>query len=523
MVNWFIDNNGSNDNSGLSIDNPLLTLAKALEYSSNGDTIQASAGTYQGDIITKEITLLGPANFDSITIQSNNVSLTNITSANVDTSVGFWTGINISSCTITQLTLNGTFVVNSNTIGSCIVYSCRSGSITNNTFSGTQNIIHITKNNSYSDRENSKGGVLTISGNTATCSIFIYIDYFNNYTQPSSDYNVNTRLSLHVFSNSVTGKFIYLELSDDQDLKMFDACKIYSNIVTTDYGLIHLGKKINNSTVTIQTSELTRNLFKVYNNLDGILYSTYEWVANDDSMVMDGVSVTAWQEKSKNTSLDFVFSNTLARKSTGTLYKPYGIQMRCPNLFWTPKRTFFMVYSWPNTVPLNIPIVMTRAAAVSPTPNFGLYRDNLVHWYTPILTAIYTRETPSTDTSIQKKYIVGLSYDQSVNPPNITFINSTTIIEHGTSSTAKHIQINADNTTTTSQITRINTIYDSGLSTTNTNALNSIQLFCRWTSDSNANTEANLHYFGIWENEIMNTDKLLNIYFTLRSKYSVPY
>jgi len=328
MTIWYIGPAGSDTTGDGTSGNPYATVSKCITVGVNGDTVKALTGTYtitSTTNITKQISIISnsgtssdvifSANCTIFNVQSSNVSITYVTlqTSNASELVTidrmstgatiptFFTGITISNCNVKYVTnalaLNGTFTVNGNAFtrmsGSNVatlikVYSTRGTcSISSNSFTDAapvQYIIYLTSTGSgaYLDRCNSKGGNLNINSNTVTftnigqVSTFIYQDYFNVYSYGSvganSQYNINTKLNLNANNNNIsyitTGKVVDILINANTSLNMFGVCNINTNTVNnTDYGALHLNKLVNNSTLTINSNDLNRSVFKLYSNI----------------------------------------------------------------------------------------------------------------------------------------------------------------------------------------------------------------------------------------------------------------
>lgn len=260
-------------------------------------------------------------------IQNSNVSITYITIRSpttgatlitIDKMSGgstvptFWTGNTISNCIFIAyyasiLDLTGNFTISNNifqglgvqniTINCLIrVFSTRGlCTITNNTVNnklasntnGLRSFIYMTINttdiSTYRDRCASKGGTLNITNNTvnnasAKPANFIYQDHFNAYTYgpvgEDTQYNVNTKLTLNVSNNTMNipnenGKFINGIIDSNTSLKMFNVCTINNNTINnSNCGIVHLSKKTPpTGTLTIDSTDLNRNVYKIYSNI----------------------------------------------------------------------------------------------------------------------------------------------------------------------------------------------------------------------------------------------------------------
>jgi hypothetical protein len=322
MAIYYISATGSDTTGSGTSGSPYQTVEKCLTVATNGDTIKAMSGTYSVTStinVTKQVTITSNTGvktdviFSGTTIfniQNSNVNITYITlqtnSVNELISIDrmstgqtiptFFTGSVISNCNIKYVTralvLNGSFTVNNNVftrmsgtnVATIItVYGTRlTSSINLNTFTDSSPVQYIlyfsssTGSGTYIDYCNSKGGSITITSNTinytyaSQVTSFIYFDYFNQYINATgSNYNINTKLALTINSNNVStkeSKFIVITITSN--LNMFSTCNINNNTVNnTGYGVIHLDKPVDSTTVTIQNDDLTRNLFKIYSNV----------------------------------------------------------------------------------------------------------------------------------------------------------------------------------------------------------------------------------------------------------------
>jgi hypothetical protein len=327
MITWYISTTGSDSAGNGSIGNPYATIAKCIEVSTNGDTISILNGTYtitSTTTITKQVTVTSNSDITASVVFDSNCTIFNIQSSNVvieyvtlqtssvdpvisidrlstgPTAPTFFTNNSITNCNIkytgTALSLNGSYTINSNIftrhLGSNVcdiikIYSTRgNSSVSSNTFTDSGPVRYVmyftsTGSGSYLDYCNSKGGSFTIASNTVNMThdqstTLVYFDYFNQYTfvtSPNIHYNNNTKIALlvnnNVINSTAKSKVIVVMINSDSDLNTFGICNINTNTINnTDYGVLHLDKNTSSSSiVTIQSSELTRNLFKIYSNL----------------------------------------------------------------------------------------------------------------------------------------------------------------------------------------------------------------------------------------------------------------
>lgn len=327
MTFWYISTTGSDSTGNGTSSSPYSTVNKCLNVCVNGDIIKALSGTYSiSNItnITKQITITSNSGLSSDTIlnsnctifniQNSNIIITNITmqTSSVDPLITidrmsdgsikptFFIGFSISNCIIkyitTALLLNGSFSVTSNTFnrmsGSNVadiikIYTSRETcNVSNNTFTDSEPVrylLYFTSDSntlsSYFDYNNSKGGLINITNNLVNASnitqsaTFIYFSYFNQYiflTSQETNYNTNTKISFNINNNNITtssrSRFIFLNLTKEDNFKMFGPCNINTNTINnTDYGIIHIGKNTNSTSLTI--NDYSRAIFKIYNNI----------------------------------------------------------------------------------------------------------------------------------------------------------------------------------------------------------------------------------------------------------------
>lgn len=320
-TNYWVSNNGSDSNDG-SFLNPFLTIAYAVNIS-NGSNIIINLLEETFNItglipITKNITICsngngkavlnstytifdirnGVFNLENVVLQtSSNESLINVTTGD-GSGVPATVSVNIDSCVFKYnryaLVLNGCISLtnclfnrlstSSNATVIQIYNYINDSYITNNTFVDNGNVdyfVKLTKNNSllgslYYDKHNSKIGTLHVGGNIVTYSglcysVFIYNDYYNQYINIDNSYNINKVMQLNVYSNVVNSthfnsKFIEFMFTESNNIQSIGVNIITDNTISsTDYGILHLNKDIDNTTVTFG-SALLLNKFKISNN-----------------------------------------------------------------------------------------------------------------------------------------------------------------------------------------------------------------------------------------------------------------
>lgn len=269
MPSFYVSPTGNDITGNGSVGSPYLTLDKAINVASNGDTIYVMNGTHTYTTtvaINKELTITsqnGKANAilskttggDFLSIVSSNVTITDLTIQATATntadalvsisrnSSGFTLPTKYSNISITNnnlkmykygVTINGgNITVTGNTfsrqggterLSLFLVYYIRDTiTISNNTHVDTlrtQRFVYLTgagtSGSDYLDRINSKGGNLIInnnsidtSANTTQKPIMFNQDYYNNYTYgpvgSDSDYNSNTKLTIIMNSNTMIG------------------------------------------------------------------------------------------------------------------------------------------------------------------------------------------------------------------------------------------------------------------------------------------------------------------------------
>jgi hypothetical protein len=121
-MTWYVDDDGSDSNTGGSSGSPFQTIGKALQYARSGDTIQMAAGTYNEAItVTVGVTITGNSASDTIVdgggsghvisiVDTNNVILQNLTvtgSSSADWMAGVHIGGTSSNITLQNLIVRG--------------------------------------------------------------------------------------------------------------------------------------------------------------------------------------------------------------------------------------------------------------------------------------------------------------------------------------------------------------------------------------------------------------------------------
>jgi hypothetical protein len=302
----YVNTTGSDTTGDGSINNPYLTLQYALTVFETG-TINVTGVHNVNETITinKNVIIDGSsASFISsvkLFILQNTVTFNNLTLKSDDIVIESNVACVINTCTIeystralilngvvniTNCTFNRLSGLGSNSI--IDIYGVSSLTITGNTFNDSgnvQNILYFT--------ETEKNGTLGITNNTVNYAgtantKFIYFDYFNDYS--NSNITLNTKIKLNVSGNTLnfnkkSGNIVYLDIIDNNSLYMFDVSTINNNTINnTRHGTLHIGKKINNNTITIDNNTLTRNVFKIYSNTLNTIPEP-ELVVHIDAMV----------------------------------------------------------------------------------------------------------------------------------------------------------------------------------------------------------------------------------------------
>lgn len=404
MTIWYIGPSGSDSTGNGSSGSPYLTVSKCLSVGVDGDTIKALTGTYtigSTTNITKQFTITSNTGVATDVIFNSSSTIFNIQNSNITISYvtlqtsyagelitidrnstgstvpTFYTGNSINHCNIKYVTyglaLNGTFSVDNNTFtrmsGTNVVsimriYSTRGTcSISSNNFTDSgsvQYVIYLTSTGtgSYFDMCNSKGGTLTINANTGNFSnngqsaTLLYCDYFNQFTyvtNPSMDYNPNTRISLVITNNNFTlttmAKVIFINAKSNSDFNTFGSCNINTNTISnTDYGILHLGKDTStHNALTIPSSDLTRAIFKLYSNVSDTVVPAgkimwFDWAdittvfsdtagtvqITDGQMVGCIKSKGVYTNKLVNTGNNYAFSYRMLMNSLGSLQMMNG-------------------------------------------------------------------------------------------------------------------------------------------------------------------------------------------------------
>lgn len=325
MTIWYVSTTGSDFNDG-SLNNPFSSIRYAIHNSSSEDVISILPGLYRIDSIipiNKQLTIISYnindqsvliSSYTIFDIQYNNITIQNIvfqTSSVVpiinvnicsdgSTKSANWS-CNIIACTFNYikyaLVLNNLINLTNcvfnrvsefnDSINAIVIqiFNCNGGNITDNTFIDTSNVDYFIKLSSndnligtdYYDYCNRKSGILTINNNIIeysglSYSTFIYIDYYNQYINTDSEYTLNSKLRLIINNNSLNSfyynsKFVEFKLTGNNNLNALGVNIISNNYISsTDYGILHISKNINNDLITIPNNILVTSKFKIYNN-----------------------------------------------------------------------------------------------------------------------------------------------------------------------------------------------------------------------------------------------------------------
>lgn len=237
-------------------------------------------------------------------------------------------------------------------------------------------------------------------------------------------------------------------------------------------------------------------------------------------------SVTRWKDlrNTATTANDMVFKST----QTGILVNatstcPMGVlkqnlhHMGITNLFWMPKGTFFMVYSWPvGDTPSARWLINSRNGGTGFTCTMGH-----VNWDVFAETTV-SYPGPSNPTFMAGvPYIVGFSWDFTLNPPRFVWVTHNRIIEHlGPNVATELIELDAPQGLVSTPTTSVNFAYSASAATGSRSAVNYITLFSRW-NDVNGGAGAVVHYFASWDNFKMDLIQARTIHSMLYTRYCV--
>lgn len=210
---------------------------------------------------------------------------------------------------------------------------------------------------------------------------------------------------------------------------------------------------------------------------------------------------------------------------------PLGIRllsnqwMANPGLFWPNKGTMFLVYTWvtaPTAVSL---LISSRTSPGTVHPNYHWSRRDFQQFTS---SSSYTYNSPQTyaDSVVRTPYVVGLSWDNTVNPPRITVCDPQAIAEHRfNASIGQDESVRLDYGSPNQQgaeIARVKghaTVFDADLLIEPTNQGNRLTVMGR-PSDA-SNPDRIVHYLGIWRNTYMNWEMMTHVRERLRQRYCV--
>lgn len=333
MAIWYISTNGSDSGDG-TVSSPFFTIEKALSVSNDNDTILFLSGNYVlNDTIIVSKNVIFTSNNQDATLEGNGSHVTFDVQSNVTFNnlimvtnseypiilmdrgsdglvmITSYNNLTVTNCIIKYnkyaFVINGSYNISDNVFNRyiyqvsraevIIVYFARGESfLINNTFNDQYDVNCFIKYSQtgtllskYYDYCNSKGGILTVRNNNVLYtgsieSVFIQFDYFNKYIQAiTTYYNNNTRLSSNIHDNVINTNgvdilFLKYVFSESNDINAIGTNNVYgNNITSTSYGIIHLTKNIDNTTISLPTNSMLNNIFKVYNNTtDTITLST---------------------------------------------------------------------------------------------------------------------------------------------------------------------------------------------------------------------------------------------------------
>lgn len=211
---------------------------------------------------------------------------------------------------------------------------------------------------------------------------------------------------------------------------------------------------------------------------------------------------------------------------------PLGIRllsnqwMSNPGLFWPNKGTIFLVYSWVTAPTALTAFVLTRnLEAVQETPNYIWARQELAQ-YASGVTYKYASPQTYADSALRTPYVVGLSWDHTVNPPRITFCDAQAIAEHRyNASIGQDESVRLDYgspNTQGAEIARVKghaTVYDDTLLKESTNQGNRMSVLSR--PKDTTYPDRIVHYMGIWRHTYMNWEMMTHVRERLRQRYCV--
>jgi hypothetical protein len=192
------------------------------------------------------------------------------------------------------------------------------------------------------------------------------------------------------------------------------------------------------------------------------------------------------------------------------------------------KGTIFVVYSWVtspeasriiftgtgNTNNINTP---TGANIGNDTgPRFRLTRDQFILALEAGGTSTFSGP-PVVDTEIGMPYILGFSWDFSLNPPRFIWINNRYAIEHlGPSTETERLEI-TDTGLIPTVVTSWNIPYSAWNATTTRTAV------YNWFGTTvNSGTAVDCHNIGHWDNTYMSMEQMRTIHIRLLQRYCVP-
>lgn len=245
---------------------------------------------------------------------------------------------------------------------------------------------------------------------------------------------------------------------------------------------------------------------------------THEWIAHPDYYTMSGSTITEWIDAQNPTNK--IVSSTYTVEAPSSV-RPPGVRKGTGEMitgaFHRAKCTWFLVYSWPSTPGTDAPLVSTRGSVGQQKPDTMLYRQGW-QWGYNTTNVLYNLPTPLTDTGVGVPYIVGVTWDFTVNPPVFTFIQDGRITRHEGSTTS--LRINVNDTLDDITVDKITGVVGTFNVQNASNSTSIVTILGRFGGTGLSQPDGIVHHIGIWQDVYMSLGEVYACYHRLAQRYT---
>lgn len=254
---------------------------------------------------------------------------------------------------------------------------------------------------------------------------------------------------------------------------------------------------------------------------------TREWLPRAEYMVPHStppVAGAVWQWNNTTNDRPVTTQNTieyglLSPPTTGVpagFSKQNGHRWSILNQYWQNKGTFFLVYSWTNTVGNTL----INCSHGTPLPRLLLTRNNLEI----IAESTNTYVSPSkSDTGLDTPYIMGISWDFTITPPRVLWMNHNRAVEHiGPNEPTEILELDNPLGLVGTPTTSMNLPYSATLAAASRTGANSLTFFGTKANSTTGGPACKIHYFAQWDNLLMTMDQARTVHIRLLQRYCTP-